>query len=67
MRSHACSLAWLPKFATEPETSDISFQVDEAEHFCRYAECGACVDRRDLGLVFGHEGELPHPAGDKPQ
>ena len=48
------SLTRLPKFAIEPETSDVSFQVDEAEHFCRYTQCGAWVDRRDLGPVFDH-------------
>jgi hypothetical protein len=42
-------------------------QVEEAEHFYQCALCGAWVDCRDLGMVFDHEGPLPHPAGDKPQ
>lgn len=34
---------------------------DEAEHFFRCAACGGWVDMRDLGMVFDHEGPLPHP------
>jgi len=29
--------------------------------------CGGWIDFRDLGQVYEHEGELPHPAGDKAQ
>lgn len=35
--------------------------VDEAEHFYQCKACGAWVDKRDLGMVFDHEGPLPHP------
>jgi hypothetical protein len=40
--------------------------VAEAEHFYRCARCGVWVDCRDLGMVFEHEGGLPHPVGNKP-
>jgi hypothetical protein len=30
--------------------------ADEAEHFIKYAACGAWIDCRDLGMVFDHEG-----------
>ena len=42
-------------------------EVPEVDHFYRCEASGALVDRRDLGQVFDHEGELPHPAADKPQ
>ena len=42
-------------------------EVAEADHFYRCEACGVWVDRRDLGQVFGHEGELPHPAEDREQ
>ena len=34
---------------------------DEAEHFIKCEACGAWIDCRDLGMVFDHEGRLPHP------
>lgn len=40
---------------------------DEAEHFYTCEACGGKVDCRDLGMVFDHEGPLPHPPGDKLQ
>lgn len=36
----------------------------EAEHFCRCQACGQLIDMRDLGEVFAHEGEPPHPVED---
>jgi hypothetical protein len=41
--------------------------VDEAEHFIKCEACGGWIDCRDLGMVFSHEGPLPHPTEDKPQ
>ena len=35
--------------------------ANEAEHFYQCKKCGAWVDMRDLGMVFDHEGPLPHP------
>ena len=35
--------------------------TDEAEHFIKCEACGAWIDCRDLGMVFDHEGRLPHP------
>jgi hypothetical protein len=40
-------------------------EVPEAEHFYRCRLCGTWVDCRDLGQVFDHEGELPHPVAAK--
>lgn len=37
---------------------------DESEHFIRCAACGGLIDCRDLGIVFDHEGPLPHPKQD---
>ena len=34
---------------------------DEAELFIKCEACGAWIDCRDLGMVFDHEGPLPHP------
>jgi Zn-finger nucleic acid-binding protein len=42
-------------------------EVAEAEHCYRCARCGVWVDRRDLGMVFDHEGKLLHSAVDRPQ
>jgi hypothetical protein len=42
-------------------------QVEEREHTYRCRACGAWVDCRDLGMVYQHEGPLPHPAGDRDQ
>jgi hypothetical protein len=41
--------------------------TNEADHFIRCPACGGLVDCRDLGQVFAHVGELPHPAVDRPQ
>jgi hypothetical protein len=38
-----------------------------AEYFFKSEACGGWSDLRDLGSVLGHDGPLPHPAGDKPQ
>lgn len=40
---------------------------DESEHFIKCEVCGGWIDCRDLGIVFDHEGPLPHPSQDKPQ
>jgi hypothetical protein len=37
---------------------------DEAEYLYRCPVCGEWVDSRNLGQVFDHEGQLPHPADD---
>jgi hypothetical protein len=37
----------------------------EAEHFYRCQVCGQIVDMRDLGEVFDHEGDPPHPVEDR--
>jgi hypothetical protein len=50
----------------DPKTGK-PIELPEPDHFYRCEACGALVDRRDLGQVYEHEGELPHPAGDKPQ
>lgn len=34
--------------------------ANESDHFYR-CRCGAWVDKRDLGMVFDHEGPTPHP------
>jgi hypothetical protein len=34
--------------------------MDEAEHYIRCPGCGGWIDRRDLGQVLAHAGELPH-------
>ena len=49
----------------DPRTGKV-VEVSEAEHFYR-CECGSWVDCRDLGMVFGHWGTLPHPGGDRDQ
>ena len=49
----------------DPRTGKL-VEVSEAEHFYR-CECGSWVDCRDLGVVFGHWGALPHPADDRDQ
>jgi hypothetical protein len=41
--------------------------ASEAEHFIKCAACGGWVNCRDLGIVFEHEGPLPHPAIDRAQ
>jgi hypothetical protein len=41
--------------------------TDESEHFFKCDACGGMVDMRDLGIVFSHEGPLPHPKEDQPQ
>lgn len=38
--------------------------ASEAEHFIKCEECGGWIDCRDLGIVFAHEGPLPHPPDD---
>ena len=50
----------------DPRTGE-PIQVEEAEHFSQCTRCGAWVDCRDLGMVFDHEGSLPHPALDQEQ
>jgi hypothetical protein len=37
----------------------------EAEHFYRCKQCGQIVDMRELGEVFDHEGDAPHPVEDQ--
>ena len=37
---------------------------NEAEHYMKCGVCGGYFDMRDLGNVFEHEGQLPHPAQD---
>lgn len=41
--------------------------VEEHEHFLICALCGGLIDMRDLGIVFSHEGPLPHPLEDQKQ
>jgi hypothetical protein len=41
--------------------------VAEADRLMRCPACGGWIDCRDLGQVFEHEGELPHPAEDREQ
>jgi hypothetical protein len=41
--------------------------LSEAEHFWKCEACGGWIDCRDLGMVFEHEGPLPHPACDQAQ
>ena len=41
--------------------------TDEAEHFIKCGECNGWIDCRDLGMVFDHEGPLPHPICDLPR
>ena len=39
--------------------------ASEAEHFYPCQSCGQLVDMRDLGEVFAHEGDGPHPVEDQ--
>ena len=42
-------------------------EVAEADRLMRCPACGGWIDCRDLGQVFEHGGELPHPAEDREQ
>lgn len=39
--------------------------LDETEHYIKCGQCGGMINCRDLGMVFDHEGPLPHPAQDR--
>jgi hypothetical protein len=39
----------------------------EADHFMKCQDCGGWIDMRDLGMVFEHDGPLPHPKEDQTQ
>lgn len=41
--------------------------LTEADHFIKCSDCGGMIDCRDLGIVFAHEGPLPHPKEDAVQ
>ena len=43
------------------------YTCDESVHFIECGVCGGIIDCRDLGMVFDHEGPMPHPAQDQRQ
>jgi hypothetical protein len=48
----------------EVQVTDRPVDAAEAEHFMRCPGCGGWIDCRDLAIVLGHHGPLPHPAED---